>query len=56
MNTCARPPVVFVRGQGVWLYEESGKKYLHAPSGMVVNTLGHNHPRLVRAPTEQGID
>jgi hypothetical protein len=33
MNTCARKPVVFVRGQGVWLYEESGKKRLDAVHG-----------------------
>ena len=53
MNTYARQPVAFVRGQGVWLYDESGKKYLDALSGIAVNTLGHNHPRLVRALTEQ---
>jgi acetylornithine aminotransferase len=53
MHTYARQPVAFVRGQGVWLYDESGKKYLDALSGIAVNTLGHNHPRLVRALTEQ---
>ncbi len=53
MNTYARLPVAFVRGQGVWLYDESGKKYLDALAGIAVNTLGHAHPRLVRALTEQ---
>ena len=46
MNTYARQPVAFVRGQGVWLYDESGRKYLDALAGIAVNTLGHNHPRL----------
>lgn len=53
MNTYARQPVAFVRGQGAWLYDEAGKKYLDALAGIAVNTLGHNHPRLVRALTEQ---
>ena len=53
MNTYARQPVAFVRGEGVWLWDEAGKKYLDALSGIAVNTLGHNHPRLVRALTEQ---
>jgi acetylornithine/N-succinyldiaminopimelate aminotransferase len=53
MNTYARQPVAFVRGQGVWLWDEAGKKYLDALSGIAVNTLGHNHPRLVRALSEQ---
>ncbi len=53
MNTYARQPVAFVRGQGAWLYDEAGRKYLDALAGIAVNTLGHNHPRLVRALTEQ---
>ncbi|MEW6687780.1 MAG: aspartate aminotransferase family protein [Pseudomonadota bacterium] len=53
MNTYARQPVAFVRGQGVWLWDEAGKKYLDALAGIAVNTLGHNHPRLVRALSEQ---
>ena len=53
MNTYARQPVAFVRGQGVWLYDAADKKYLDALAGIAVNTLGHNHPRLVRALTEQ---
>jgi len=53
MNTYARLPVAFVRGQGVWLYDEAGKRYLDALAGIAVNTLGYAHPRLVRALTEQ---
>src|SRR5580765_3870229 len=53
MNTYARQPVAFVRGQGVWLWDDAGRKYLDALAGIAVNTLGHNHPRLVRALTEQ---
>ena len=53
MNTYARQQVAFVKGQGVWLWDESGKKYLDALAGIAVNTLGHNHPRLVRALSEQ---
>src|SRR5258708_16947324 len=53
MNASARQPGAFVRGQGVWLGAEAGKKYLDALAGIAVNTLGHNHPRLVRALTEQ---
>lgn len=53
MNTYARQPVAFVRGQGVWLWDEDGRKYLDALAGIAVNTLGHNHPRLVAALREQ---
>ena len=53
MNTYARQPVAFVRGQGVWLYDAADKKYLDALAGIAVNTLGHAHPRLVRALSEQ---
>ncbi len=53
MNTYARLPVAFTHGEGVWLYDENGKRYLDALSGIAVSTLGHNHPRLVRAISEQ---
>jgi len=45
MNTYARQPVAFVRGEGVWLWDEAGKKYLDALAGIAVNTLGYAHPR-----------
>jgi acetylornithine aminotransferase len=53
MNTYARQPVAFVRGEGVWLWDESGKKYLDALAGIAVNTLGYAHPRLTRALSER---
>jgi acetylornithine aminotransferase len=49
MNTYARQPVAFVRGEGVWLWDEAGRKYLDALAGIAVNTLGYNHPRLTAA-------
>jgi acetylornithine aminotransferase len=53
MNTYARLPVAFTHGDGVWLHDETGKRYLDALSGIAVSTLGHNHPRLVRAIAQQ---
>ena len=49
MNTYARQPVAFVRGEGVWLWDEAGKKYLDALADIAVNTLGYAHPRLTEA-------
>jgi acetylornithine/N-succinyldiaminopimelate aminotransferase len=49
MNTYARQPVAFVRGEGVWLWDEAGKKYLDALAGIAVNTLGYAHPKLTAA-------
>jgi acetylornithine/N-succinyldiaminopimelate aminotransferase len=53
MPTYARLPVAFVRGEGAWLWDESGRKYLDALAGIAVSGLGHAHPRLVRAIAEQ---
>ncbi|MHB1351766.1 MAG: acetylornithine transaminase [Thiobacillus sp.] len=53
MNTYARQPVAFVRGEGAYLWDEAGKRYLDAVAGVAVNALGHAHPRLVKAITEQ---
>ncbi|MFM9971999.1 MAG: aspartate aminotransferase family protein [Burkholderiales bacterium] len=53
MNTYSRLPIAFVRGEGSWLWDESGKRYLDALAGIAVSTLGHAHPKLVRALTEQ---
>jgi len=53
MDTYHRLPVVFARGEGSWLYDINGKKYLDLGSGIAVNILGHNYPPLVRAVTEQ---
>lgn len=53
MNTYARLPVAFVRGEGSWLWDAEGKLYLDGLSGIAVNTLGHAHPRLTAALTQQ---
>lgn len=53
MNTYLRLPVAFAHGDGAWLYDETGKRYLDALAGIAVNTLGHAHPRLVSALAEQ---
>jgi len=53
MNTYSRQPVAFARGEGVWLWDTLGRKYLDALSGIAVNTLGHNHPALVTGLREQ---
>jgi acetylornithine aminotransferase len=53
MNTYARQQVAFVRGEGVWLWDEAGNKYLDALAGIAVNGLGHAHPVLVKALSEQ---
>jgi acetylornithine aminotransferase len=44
-----RLPVAFASGQGVWLTDVDGNRYLDALAGIAVNTLGHNHPKLVAA-------
>jgi acetylornithine aminotransferase len=53
MNTYSRIPVAFTHGEGVWVWDQSGKKYLDALAGIAVNTLGHAHPGLVRSIAEQ---
>ncbi|NOT16532.1 MAG: acetylornithine transaminase [Sulfuriferula sp.] len=53
MNTYARLPVSFVRGEGVWLIDDAGNRYLDALAGVAVNGLGHGHPALVKAVSEQ---
>ena len=53
MNTYNRNPVTFVKGQGVWLWNAHGEQYLDALAGVAVNGLGHAHPKLVKAISEQ---
>lgn len=53
MQTYGRQPVAFVRGEGVWLYDEQDVKYLDALAGVAVNGLGHAHPVLAQALCEQ---
>lgn len=53
MNTYGRLPIALSHGQGVWLWDVNGKRYLDALAGIAVNTLGHNHPKLVPALQDQ---
>ncbi len=53
MNTYARLPVAFTRGEGAWLWDSNGKRYLDALAGIAVNTLGHAHPRFTAALNAQ---
>jgi acetylornithine/N-succinyldiaminopimelate aminotransferase len=53
MPTFARVHLAFERGEGVWLISTDGERYLDFTSGVAVNALGHAHPHLVAALTEQ---
>ena len=53
MNTYGRLPIALERGQGCRVWDVNGKEYLDALGGIAVNTLGHNHPKLVPALQEQ---
>ena len=53
MSTYARLPVTFERGEGPWLWDASGQRYLDALSGIAVCGLGHAHPAVARAVCEQ---
>lgn len=48
-GTYARAPQTFVRGQGIWLFDSDGRRYMDFTSGIAVNALGHAHPHLVEA-------
>lgn len=52
-NIFARLPVAFTHGEGVWLWDTEGRRYLDGLSGIGVSSLGHAHPRLVAAIAEQ---
>lgn len=53
MHTYKRLPVTFERGEGCWLWDKQGKRYLDALAGIAVCGVGHSHPRLVKAISEQ---
>jgi acetylornithine aminotransferase len=53
MPTYSRLPVAFTHGDGAWMWDTQGRRYLDALSGIAVNTLGHAHPRLVAAIADQ---
>ena len=52
-ETFARAPLAFDRGEGCWLVTDEGERYLDFAGGIAVNSLGHSHPHLVAALTEQ---
>ena len=53
MNTYGRIPLSFVEGEGVWLTDDQGNRYLDAVAGLGVTALGHSHPEVTRTIREQ---
>lgn len=53
MNTYGRFNVNFEKGEGTWLYDDKGNKYLDFVSGIAVNCLGHSHPSIIKTIKEQ---
>jgi acetylornithine/N-succinyldiaminopimelate aminotransferase len=53
MNTYGRLPIALSHGQGCRVWDTNGREYLDALGGIAVNTLGHNHPKLVPALQDQ---
>ena len=54
LPTYARAPMAFVSGEGVWLTDDQGRRFLDMGGGIAVNALGHANPDLV-APREEGL-
>ncbi|HEX2355513.1 MAG TPA: aminotransferase class III-fold pyridoxal phosphate-dependent enzyme, partial [Micromonosporaceae bacterium] len=53
LNNYGTPPLALVRGEGAVVWDEAGKSYLDLLAGIAVNTLGHAHPAVVDAVTQQ---
>lgn len=53
MNTYAPLPIAFERGEGAWLWDEDGNRYLDAVAGLAVCALGHAHPDVAKTVAEQ---
>lgn len=53
MSTYTRQPITFVRGEGAWLWDSAGERYLDATAGVAVCNLGHAHPKVSAAICEQ---
>jgi predicted acetylornithine/succinylornithine family transaminase len=53
MHTYNRFPITIERGEGMYVYDENGKKYLDFVAGIAVNSLGHGHKKLAKAIAEQ---
>lgn len=54
VSTYKRLPIAIAKGEGNYLYDTNGKKYLDLFTGLAVNVLGHSHPRILHALREQG--
>lgn len=54
VSTYKRLPIAIAKGEGNYLYDTNGKKYMDLFTGLAVNVLGHSHPRILRALHEQG--
>ena len=52
MDTYKRYPISFIKGEGSWLYDSDGKKYLDFAAGIAVNVLGHGHPKIKKVMHE----
>lgn len=48
-----RQPITFAKGEGIWLWDSAGEKYMDALAGVAVNGLGHAHPKLLQAISAQ---
>ena len=55
LPTYSRAPLTFVKGEGSWLTEADGRRFLDLGAGIAVNTLGHAAPELVAALTEAAV-
>ena len=53
METYARLPITFSHGEGVYLVDTDGRRYLDGIAGIGVNALGHAHPAVTKALTDQ---
>ena len=53
MGSSPAPLALLVRGEGCWVWDDTGRKYLDFLAGIAVNALGHAHPVLVKAVSEQ---
>ncbi|WP_085307053.1 aspartate aminotransferase family protein [Planktotalea arctica] len=53
LPTYSRAPLSFVKGEGSWLFEADGRRFLDLGAGIAVNALGHAHPKLIEALTTQ---
>ena len=52
MDTYKRYPISFIKGEGSWLYDSDGKKYIDLAAGIAVNVLGQGHPKIKKVMHE----